>query len=157
MSLCLCFYVSPSFSISLPQFCVCVCVHAKRPCGVGTDNHLLLWDLRPVGITGSKMEKLCDRIHITLNKNTVPGDRSALSPGGVRIGAPALTTRGFKQSDFVKVADFLDQFVFHSLFSCTLAVGLFSLHSCFCTLLLHARLQLWTLFSRTLFNSCTLC
>mmetsp|Transcript_26845 Transcript_26845/g.67486 ORF Transcript_26845/g.67486 Transcript_26845/m.67486 type:complete len:462 (+) Transcript_26845:63-1448(+) len=77
----------------------------------GTDNHLLLWDLRPTGITGSKMEKLCDQIHITLNKNTVPGDRSALSPGGVRVGAPALTSRGFKEEHFVKVADFLDRTV----------------------------------------------
>jgi glycine hydroxymethyltransferase len=75
----------------------------------GTDNHLILWDLRPTGVTGSKMESLCDRCHITLNKNAICGDRSALSPGGVRVGTPALTTRGFKEDDFVKVADFLDR------------------------------------------------
>lgn len=55
-------------------------------CSGGTDNHLLLWDLRPQKVTGSKMETLCDHVGITLNKNAVLGDRSALSPGGVRIG-----------------------------------------------------------------------
>jgi glycine hydroxymethyltransferase len=77
----------------------------------GTDNHLLLWDLRKTGLTGSKMEKTCDRCKITLNKNCVPGDRSALAPGGVRIGAPALTTRGLKEADFVKVGEFLHRAV----------------------------------------------
>ena len=61
-------------------------------CSGGTDNHLVLWDLRPQGITGSKYEKICDKINITLNKNAVVGDKSAVSPGGVRIGAPAMTT-----------------------------------------------------------------
>lgn len=73
----------------------------------GTENHLILWDLRPLGITGSKMEKLCDCVCITLNKNAVLGDRSALSPGGVRIGSPALTSRGMKAKDFVQIAEFL--------------------------------------------------
>eukprot|EP00878_Enallax_costatus_P035260 GHUV01039274.1.p1 GENE.GHUV01039274.1~~GHUV01039274.1.p1 ORF type:complete len:193 (-),score=46.08 GHUV01039274.1:187-765(-) len=53
----------------------------------GTDNHLLLWDLRGEGISGAKMEKACDEAHITLNKNAVVGDVSAMNPGGVRIGA----------------------------------------------------------------------
>uniref|UniRef100_A0A7S3UA41 Serine hydroxymethyltransferase n=1 Tax=Picocystis salinarum TaxID=88271 RepID=A0A7S3UA41_9CHLO len=75
----------------------------------GTDNHLVLWDLRPLGITGNKMEKVCDLCHITLNKNAVFGDSSALSPGGVRIGAPAMTSRGLKEEDFAKIADFLDK------------------------------------------------
>jgi glycine hydroxymethyltransferase len=52
----------------------------------GTDNHLFLWDLRPEGISGAKMEKACDLAHITLNKNAVVGDVSAMNPGGVRIG-----------------------------------------------------------------------
>merc|ERR1712193_291655 len=60
----------------------------------GMDNHLILWDLRPHGLTGSKVEKVCEAASISLNKNTVPGDASALSPGGVRIGTPAMTTRG---------------------------------------------------------------
>jgi len=75
----------------------------------GTDNHLILWDLRPIGISGSKMESLCDELHITLNKNAVHGDTSALVPGGCRIGTPALTSRGFVEADFEQVADFLDQ------------------------------------------------
>merc|ERR1719382_550592 len=66
----------------------------------GTDNHLVLWDLRPLGLTGSKLEKVCDLASISLNKNTVPGDASALSPGGVRIGTPAMTTRGCTTDDF---------------------------------------------------------
>ena len=77
----------------------------------GTDNHLVLWDLRPLGLTGSKMEYLCDLLHITLNKNAVFGDASALSPGGVRIGAPAMTSRGLVEKDFVQIADFLSRAV----------------------------------------------
>ncbi len=73
----------------------------------GTDNHLVLWDLRPQGLTGSKMEKVCDEVSITLNKNSIYGDRSAVTPGGVRVGTPALTTRGFTEKDFEKVAQFL--------------------------------------------------
>jgi glycine hydroxymethyltransferase len=80
-------------------------------CSGGTDNHLILWDLRPHGLTGSKFEKICDKCHITLNKNCVPGDVSAASPGGVRIGTPALTTRGFTEADFEKVADILSRCV----------------------------------------------
>jgi len=75
----------------------------------GSDNHLQLWDLRPLKLTGSKMETMCDAVEITLNKNSVFGDKSAMSPGGVRIGSPAMTTRGLKEQDFVKVADLLDK------------------------------------------------
>merc|ERR1719337_761007 len=75
----------------------------------GTDNHLILWDLRPHGLTGSKVEKVCECASISLNKNTVPGDASALSPGGVRIGAPAMTTRGCTEEDFKKIGEFLDR------------------------------------------------
>eukprot|EP00741_Cyanophora_paradoxa_P007508 tig00001130_g7262.t1 len=75
----------------------------------GTDNHLILWDLRPHGITGSKYEKLCDAVSITANKNSVYGDTNAIAPGGVRLGTPALTTRGLKEADFQKVAEFLDR------------------------------------------------
>lgn len=77
----------------------------------GTDNHLLLWDVRPLGLTGSKIEHLCDLVGITLNKNSVFGDASAMSPGGVRIGTPALTSRGLIESDFEVVAQFLDKVV----------------------------------------------
>ena len=65
----------------------------------GTDNHLLLLDVRPHNLTGSKLEKACDAVHITLNKNTIIGDKSAMTPGGVRIGTPAVTTRGYNETD----------------------------------------------------------
>jgi len=73
----------------------------------GTENHLMLWDLRPLGLTGNKAEKVFEKMHITLNKNAVHGDVSAMSPGGVRIGAPAMTSRGLKEADFEKIGDFL--------------------------------------------------
>merc|ERR1712115_495376 len=75
----------------------------------GTGNHLVLWDLRPHGLTGSKLEKVCELASITLNRNAVHGDASALSPGGVRIGTPAMTTRGCTADDFKKIAEFLDR------------------------------------------------
>lgn len=75
----------------------------------GTDNHLFLWDLRKLGLTGSKMEKICEYVDITLNKNSIPGDTSAMSPGGVRIGTSALTTRNFRKSDFIKIGDILHE------------------------------------------------
>ncbi len=75
----------------------------------GTDNHLVLWDLRPHGLTGSKVEKVCEEASISLNRNAVHGDASALSPGGVRIGTPAMTTRGCQTADWEKIAGFLDR------------------------------------------------
>ncbi|KAG7365052.1 glycine hydroxymethyltransferase [Nitzschia inconspicua] len=75
----------------------------------GTDNHLLLWDVRPLGLTGAKVDMVLEQVSITANKNSLPGDVSAVNPGGVRLGTSALTTRGLKEADFDKVADFLDQ------------------------------------------------
>ncbi|XP_077997019.1 serine hydroxymethyltransferase, mitochondrial-like [Glandiceps talaboti] len=74
----------------------------------GTDNHLLLANLRPKGIDGARAERVLEMSSITVNKNTTPGDKSALNPGGLRIGAPALTSRNFKEKEFEKVADFLN-------------------------------------------------
>jgi len=74
----------------------------------GTDNHLLLVDLRKHNITGSKVEKVCELCNISINKNSVPGDTSALSPGGIRIGTAALTARGFTELQFLKVAEYID-------------------------------------------------
>ncbi|KAH7442511.1 hypothetical protein KP509_03G092000 [Ceratopteris richardii] len=88
---------------------------AKRLLGLGytlvsggSDNHLVLVDLRPLGIDGARVEKVLDLASITLNKNSVPGDKSAVVPGGIRVGTPALTTRGFKEGDFVTVANFIN-------------------------------------------------
>ncbi|KAL3687898.1 hypothetical protein R1sor_014207 [Riccia sorocarpa] len=73
----------------------------------GTDNHLILWDVRNRGLTGNRLEKVCEMCHITLNKNAVFGDSSALAPGGVRIGTPAMTSRGCIEADFEVIANFL--------------------------------------------------
>ena len=81
----------------------------------GTDNHLLLWDLRPQKLTGDKMEKLLEKVEISTNKNTIYGDTSALFPGGIRLGTPAMTSRGLKETDFEKVAEFLHKAVQISL------------------------------------------
>ncbi|KAB1219749.1 Serine hydroxymethyltransferase 3, chloroplastic [Morella rubra] len=75
----------------------------------GSDNHLVLVDLRPLGIDGARAEKILDLASITLNKNSVPGDKSALVPGGIRIGSPAMSTRGFTEKEFVAVADFIHE------------------------------------------------
>ena len=77
----------------------------------GTENHLMLWDLRPLGLTGSKVEKVFEAIHIPLIKDAVHGDVSAMAPGGVRIGAPAMTSRGLKEADFEKIGEFLHRCV----------------------------------------------
>ncbi|XP_042306164.1 serine hydroxymethyltransferase, mitochondrial [Sceloporus undulatus] len=75
----------------------------------GTDNHLVLVDLRPKGIDGARAERVLELVSITANKNTCPGDKSALAPGGLRLGAPALTSRQFREADFQKVVEFIDE------------------------------------------------
>ena len=77
----------------------------------GTDNHLILWDLRPLGLTGNKVEKVCDAVRITLNKNSVPRDTSAISPGGIRVGSAAMTTRGANTNQFKQIAHFLHRVI----------------------------------------------
>lgn len=82
----------------------------RRKCKLitgGTDNHMLLWDLRTFGLTGKNFDKVCEACHITLNKTPVYGDNGSISPGGVRIGTPAMTTRGCLEGDFETIADFL--------------------------------------------------
>ncbi len=75
----------------------------------GTDTHLMLVDLRPKGLTGKEAEQLLDRAGITVNKNTVPGDpQSPFVTSGIRLGTPALTTRGFAEPEMERVADLID-------------------------------------------------
>lgn len=74
----------------------------------GTDNHIVLWDVvSTTGLTGSKVERVLELASITANKNSIPGDTSAVNPGGVRLGSPALTSRGLNEGDFDRVAEFL--------------------------------------------------
>jgi len=75
----------------------------------GTDNHLMLVDLRPKNIDGARVDALLEKCNITLNKNAVPGDTKPFVPGGIRIGTPAMTTRGLVEKDFDKVAEFIDR------------------------------------------------
>ena len=77
----------------------------------GTDNHLLLVDLRAAGLDGARVERVCELAGLAVNKNTVPGDKSALVPSGIRMGTPALTSRGFDEADFEAVAGFFERAV----------------------------------------------
>jgi len=77
----------------------------------GTDNHLLLLNLRNKGITGSKIEYLLEKVNISVNKNTIIGDKSALSPSGIRIGLCAMTTRGLEEKDCSQLATLIHRAV----------------------------------------------
>lgn len=77
----------------------------------GTDNHLLLVDIKgKLGITGKKAETALDKIHITVNKNTIPKDtESPMKTSGIRLGTPAMTTRGFKEPEFITIAKIISK------------------------------------------------
>ena len=73
-----------------------------------TDNHLMLIDLRPFGVTGKDMEKRLDEVHITVNKNAIPNDpEKPFVTSGIRVGTPAVTSRGFKEAEMLKIAKWL--------------------------------------------------
>jgi len=75
----------------------------------GTDNHVMLVDLRPAGVTGAEASEVLDKAAITVNKNAIPFDtESIMKTGGIRIGTPAMTTRGLREDDMMQVADFID-------------------------------------------------
>ncbi len=76
----------------------------------GTDNHLFIVDLTSKGINGKEAEVLLDKILITVNKNTIPNDPlPPLKTSGIRLGTPAMTTRGFKEKDFIQIAHIIDK------------------------------------------------
>ena len=75
----------------------------------GTDNHLVLVDLRNKGIDGARVEKVLEYSSMAINKNTIPGDKSAMIPFGLRLGTPAMTSRGFTEPDFERVAEFISR------------------------------------------------
>lgn len=75
----------------------------------GTENHLMLIDLRNKGITGKKAQESLDRAHITLNKNSVPfDDKSPFVTSGIRVGVPAITTRGLKEVQMLTIVELID-------------------------------------------------
>ena len=74
----------------------------------GTDNHMVLLDLKPVGLDGARVEAVLEQANIACNKNTTPGDKSALTPMGIRIGAPAMTSRGMGEEDFKRIGGYID-------------------------------------------------
>jgi glycine hydroxymethyltransferase len=116
--------------MNIVEICVffsCHNVNDGRVLG-GTDTHLALLDLRPLGLDGAKVEKVLETVSIAVNKNTCPGDKSALKPSGIRLGrrtvliecssvvlvdivsgTPALTTRGFLEKDIQEVGTYLDR------------------------------------------------
>ncbi|MBQ3080741.1 MAG: serine hydroxymethyltransferase [Clostridia bacterium] len=78
----------------------------------GTDNHLMLLDFSSRDVTGKALEKMLDEAHITVNKNTVPGEkRSPFITSGIRIGTPAVTTRGMKENEMIEIADMISDIV----------------------------------------------
>ena len=84
--------------------------HGYRIVSGGTDNHLMLVDLRPKEINGKQAQEVLDRAGITVNKNAIPFDTYPIfRPGGIRLGTPAVTTRGMKEEEMLEIADLLAQ------------------------------------------------
>ena len=76
----------------------------------GTDNHLLLIDVTAKGVSGAQAESALDKAGITVNKNMIPDDpRSPMDPSGIRLGTPALTTRGMKEAEMEQIANWIDE------------------------------------------------
>lgn len=76
----------------------------------GSDNHLVLLDVTSIGLTGKEAEEMLDEINITVNKNTIPGEKNSMNvASGVRIGTPAMTSRGFKEKEFEMIANIMVQ------------------------------------------------
>ena len=73
----------------------------------GTDSHMVLLDLRPKSLDGARVEAVLEQVNIACNKNAIPGDKSALTPYGIRIGAPAMSTRGMGEEDFKRIANYI--------------------------------------------------
>ena len=84
--------------------------HGFRIVSGGTDNHLMLVDLRPKEINGKQAQEVLDRAGITVNKNAIPFDTYPIfKPGGIRVGTPAVTTRGMKEEDMLEIADVMTE------------------------------------------------
>jgi len=82
--------------------------HGYRIVSGGTDNHLMLVDLRPKNLNGKEVQEVLDRAGITVNKNAIPFDTSSpFKPGGIRVGTPAVTTRGMKEEEMLEISDLI--------------------------------------------------
>ncbi len=80
----------------------------------GTDNHLMLVDIRPKDINGRQAQEVLDRAGITVNKNAIPFDTYPIfKPGGIRIGSPAVTTRGMKEEEMLEIAELINDALIH--------------------------------------------
>jgi len=89
-------------------FCEALKEEGFRVVSGDTDNHLILLDLRPFGVTGKDMEKRLDEVHITVNKNAIPNDpEKPFVTSGIRVGTPAVTTRGFKEAEMRMIAKWM--------------------------------------------------
>ena len=114
-----CFYeaMQDSFKAYMGQVLINVGVMCKvfKNSGIkiisdGSDNHLLLLDVTSIGLTGKEAEEVLDKINITVNKNTIPGEVNSISvASGIRIGAAAMTTRGFKEREFEIISQIMVQ------------------------------------------------
>ncbi|TGZ56843.1 hypothetical protein CRM22_010087 [Opisthorchis felineus] len=93
--------------LNMQQLCTSLANYGYTIVTGGSDTHLCTIDLRPIGIDGARAEKVLELAGITTNKNTCPGDLNALRPGGLRLGSPALTSRGLKSKDFEYVASLI--------------------------------------------------
>ena len=75
----------------------------------GTDNHLMMIDLKPLGLDGKTAEALLERANIIANRNSLPSDTSPFNPSGIRLGTPAITSRGMKEKEMIKIAEFFER------------------------------------------------
>jgi len=75
----------------------------------GTDNHLMMIDLKPLGLDGKTAEALLERANIIANRNSLPSDTSPFNPSGIRLGTPAITSRGMKEREMIKIAEFFER------------------------------------------------
>ena len=74
----------------------------------GTDNHLILMNVKSIGLTGTEAEKRLEKNGIIANRNSIPGDESPFKPSGVRLGVPSVTTRGMKEEEMKKIAEIFE-------------------------------------------------
>ncbi len=101
-------------ALNAKALCEALRHHGYRIVSGTTENHLMMIDVRPLNLTGKEVQELLDTIGITVNKNTIPFDTtSPMKGGGIRLGSPAVTSRGFKEQDMIDVAQYIHQAITH--------------------------------------------